>query len=111
MSREKIVPAGKAGTTFLLLLFCEDKVPGNQEIDKVDDAQNPGPSHEKEQEEHDDVYDTLCPEHDGQTHEAFHDPPDDGQNEKNKFQKPRLFVEPLIESHEKNLLRNLMTPL
>ena len=36
--------------------FCKDEMSGDQQVDKVDDAQHPAPDHEQEEKKYDDVH-------------------------------------------------------
>ena len=84
-----------------------------QQIDKVNQAKNPTPTDNYEQNEHNDMNRALRAKHNGQSYKTFANPTNDGKEKENHLDKGGLTVKPLIEIHKtppnKNkILRNAL---
>ena len=86
---------------FLLVCrsICKDKMSFEQQINEVDETENPTPTYNDEQNEHNDVNQALRSKHNGQSYKTFADPTNDGKEKENDFKKGGLAVKPLIEIH------------
>ena len=77
----------------------------DDKIDEVNEAKNPAPAYNKEEEEYNDVQNALGAEHDAQAHKALNNPAYNGDNKQNNFNQSVLRIKPFVKIHNVSLFK------
>jgi hypothetical protein len=75
----------------------QNEVTGDYHVDDVDEIQEPAPTDEQEEQEHDDADGRLLINHLGAANEQLDNPTHKRYNQKDHFEQSALFVKPLVK--------------
>ena len=95
----------KACRRYKMLSLCKYKMSLDDKIDEVNEAKNPAPAYNKEEEEYYDVQNALGAEHDAQAYKALNNPAYNGDNKQNYFNQSVLRIKPSVKIHNISLFK------